>query len=366
MKAKCIKKLILPFIAFVFLVSLACALFSAQQEVPRMTAHYIDVGQGDATLLEFPCGAVLLDTGAQDDTHVKVLIDYLSAFYSRRGDLNRTLETIFITHDHPDHIKGLEEVIKHFKVKRLIYNGKSKPSGTGELCRVLRNKDKYGLEMEAVTFEKVAANGNRNGISDSLIDPIKCDNCDPKITVLSGGFIKNPGWNVKEFANKNNHSLVIRVDFGISSFMFTGDLEEDAIEKVLDYYRPASTSQASLLDTDVFRVGHHGSHNATNVDLLDAITPKIAVISVGPWNFGKGKSNQFTTYAYGHPRKVTIDLLSLALNEFRPKPINVKVGIGPREFVDCVIRKSIYATAWDKTIKVTASIDGIYSVATNN
>jgi len=349
-----------------FLASARYALSFANQEIPEMTAHCIDVGQGDATLLEFPCGAVLIDTGAQDNGYVIKLIDYLKAFFTRRSDLSKELESVFITHDHPDHIKGLEEVVKEFRVKRLIYNGKGKPKDLGELCRVLRNKNKYGLEVEGVTFEKVVDHGNRSGLTDSMIDPIACDRCDPKITVLSGGFTRNPGWSVEQFGNKNNHSLVIRVDFGKATFLFTGDLETDAIRKIAEYYRPANQNSMSMLDTDVLRVGHHGSHNATTSDLLVAVTPEIALISVGQWCFGKGKGSQFTTYAYGHPRKVAIDLLSLALRESRDDPVTTRVAIGPRKFADCVIHKKIYATAWDRTIQVRASSDGKYRVEINN
>ena len=331
-----------------------------------MTAHFIDVGQGDAILLEFPCGAILIDTGAQDSAHVTYLLDYLSTIYKRRGDLANTLETVFITHDHPDHVKGLEEVITHFKVKRLIYNGKTKANEVGELCRVLRNKNKYGLAVEDVTFEKAIANGNRDGLTDSMIDPVQCDKCDPKITVLSGGFLKNPGWSVKQFANKNNHSLVIRVDFGKSSFLFTGDLEEDALNKVVAYYHPVDAAHPGLLDTDILKAGHHGSYNATNVDFLDAVTPQMAVISVGSWSFGKGSSNQFTTYAYGHPRKETLDLLSQIINKLRAKEVTIRAGIGPRKFVNYIVRKNIYATAWDKSVQVVASLDGNYTVLINN
>src|SRR5687768_10175515 len=71
---------------------------AAQPAQPVMRAHHIAVGQGDATLLEFPCGAVLVDAGAQDAEHVTRLVDYLARFFAGRPDLQRTLASIIITH----------------------------------------------------------------------------------------------------------------------------------------------------------------------------------------------------------------------------------------------------------------------------
>ena len=78
--------------AFVAIGLVALPAFS--QLRPAMTAHFIDVGQAHATLLEFPCGAMLIDAGTQDDEHETRLLDYLEAFFRRRADLDRTLDSI--------------------------------------------------------------------------------------------------------------------------------------------------------------------------------------------------------------------------------------------------------------------------------
>ena len=77
---------------------------------PAMKVHFIDVGQGAATLLEFPCGAMLIDTGAQDQEHVDNLIDYLRDFFTRRKDLKSTLLQVTTTHPHIDHTMGLQRM----------------------------------------------------------------------------------------------------------------------------------------------------------------------------------------------------------------------------------------------------------------
>ena len=92
------------------LVNLLILVVSARGEDQVMVAHYIDVGQGLWVLLEFPCGADLIDTGAQDDEHVEYLAGYLRDFFASRKDLNNTLNTLFITHPHVDHTKGISAV----------------------------------------------------------------------------------------------------------------------------------------------------------------------------------------------------------------------------------------------------------------
>jgi beta-lactamase superfamily II metal-dependent hydrolase len=71
-----------------------------------MTAHFIDVGQAHSTLLEFSCGAMLIDAGTKDDEHEEELLEYLDEFFDRRTDLDRTLDSILITHDHLDHTRS--------------------------------------------------------------------------------------------------------------------------------------------------------------------------------------------------------------------------------------------------------------------
>lgn len=89
----------------------------------RVTAHFIEVGQADSTLIEFPCGAVLIDAGAQTDEHVESLVSYLQAFFSRRTDLNNTLAAVYITHNHIDRRRGLRAVCENFNVARYFDNG---------------------------------------------------------------------------------------------------------------------------------------------------------------------------------------------------------------------------------------------------
>jgi competence protein ComEC len=173
---------------------------------------------------------------------------------------------------------------------------------------------------------------------------------------------ENPGWSHSEFDNKNNQSLVIRVDFGGSSFLFTGDLEDYAIERLLEYYEDSN----EVLDVDVYQAGHHGSVNATTAGLVEWMTPEIAVISVGDWDYGRGTNNRFTTWHFGHPRKEVVDLLSVSMRKRRSRAITMRVAEGARDFSDYRVRKKIYSTASDGTVKIRATLGGRFRVTRNN
>jgi competence protein ComEC len=335
--------------------------FTAAQVMPQaaMYAHFIDVGQADATLLEFPCGAILIDAGAQDADHEQKLLQYLRNFFSRRTDLNNTLDLVFVTHCHIDHNLALDSVVADFKVKEYIDNGVQTGSGSHNQLWLERNAAKLHIVSTSYSYEQATADGLHQGITNDTIEPLHCSVITPQVYVLSGRFAHEPlGWTNAIFNDGNNHSLVIKVVFGKASFLFTGDLETDGIQQLMNYYGNSGT-----LDVDVLRVGHHGSINATTTAYLNAVTPLYAVISCGQWNYGMGPPPKaFTTFTYGHPSGKVIDLLSAVIPGNRQQPLTEKAGYGAKVFQYFTITKNIYATPWDGTITIEATSDGNYKV----
>src|ERR1700757_1143581 len=114
-------------LSFVFFAAVTLLLttpqWSLSQQDNVMVAHYIDGAQANATLLEFSCGAVLIDAGAQDDDHIANLTSYLHTVFDKRPDLHNTLELVIITHNHIDHTRALRAVVEQFSVLRYIDNG---------------------------------------------------------------------------------------------------------------------------------------------------------------------------------------------------------------------------------------------------
>jgi competence protein ComEC len=318
--------------------------------VPEMTVHCINVGQGDATLLEFPCGAMLIDAGAQDNEARTNLINYLKTFFARRTDLRNTLESIIITHNHLDHTHALRQIATQFRVKRYIDNGQTNEAANAVWIRT--NTFPAGQQVRIRRILDTDIPGAATGLTDSDIDPISCSDCDPKITLLSGQkTVKPTNWTQAQFQNKNYHSIVIRVDFGEASFLFSGDLELAAINMLLARY-----SGTSLLDVDFYHVGHHGSGNGTTNTFLAAIKPEVAVISVG-------KSSNPDTANFGHPRLSTFNILKAAITNNRTPIIFVPIAVRTNSFQTRQVRKNIWATAWDTNILVNATLDGIRTVS---
>jgi competence protein ComEC len=325
-----------------------------------MRVHFIDVGQGASTLIEFPCAAMLIDTGGESngefDSNAE-LMAYLDDFFERRPDLNNTFHSLILTHPHIDHTRGVPSVLQRYKILNAVTNGSEDPASGSAQQKTLHRRVARGeataddrtddIGFVAAEVHKIPRN---RGLTNGVIDPVKCSNVDPKITLLWGTTEDNPGWPAAAFRNPNNHSVVTRIDFGASSLLITGDLQEDAIAALINHYK-----QSALLDVDVYQVGHHGSHNATTEPLLRAVTPKIAVMAMGT----PTREENWSAWKYGHPRKVIVDLLERNV-EFTRDAIDVRVATGVSTFEAKRIDRAIYGTGWDGSVVLEADTTGTW------
>ncbi len=341
--------------AVVIFLSLSLAFAAFPQS---MRVHFIDVGQGAATLVEFPCAAILVDTGGEMNAEFKSdkeLTAYLDDFFSRRTDLNNTFHLLALSHPHVDHTRGVSSVLSRYKILNAITNGQEPPGASGlpgqkALHQKVADTEETSDSSDDIGFveAKVKKIPQRRGLTNEVIDPVKCDNVDPKIRLLWGGQNTNPGWTKAAFENQNNHSVVLRIDFGAASLLVTGDLQEEAIFDLIEHY-----SGSTLLDVDVYQVGHHGSHNATTDEFLEAITPKFAVMATG----APSRELAWTAWKYGHPRKSIVQMLERHVEESRPR-ITVQVATGVETFEARRISRAIYATGWDGSVVLEADTAG--------
>ena len=330
----------------------------------EMRIHLIDVGQGAATLVEFPCGAMLIDTGGEDGPeatfHSNAALEaYLAAFFARRTDLHGTLDLLLLTHPHLDHVRGAPQVLTATRPRNIVDDGLvPKQADALVAMEAVRAfvKD-TGAGYLAVSTSEFPSNGR--SLTNDVLDPFRtCQGVNPSVSALWGSVAADPGWGddpggKPEFADENNHSVVTRVAFGKTSLLVTGDLEVPGIQAMLAARRPA------FLDADILEVGHHGSYNGTTAELLAAVSPEWALIGVGPAD----RHGDWTGYQHGHPREATISLLQAAVSG-RREPMTRQIATGQRTFVEREIGEAIYTTGWDGTVVLVADQRGLIARGT--
>lgn len=317
----------------------------------EMRIHLIDVGQGAATLVEFSCGVVLVDTGGESshsfDSEAH-LLRFLDRFFTLRPHLNRTIALLVLTHPHIDHTRSAMAVFDRYKVLNVVTDGVTTSSGGDQVSDLIRAADRAHIGEERIASGTVPP----QGVHDAVVDPLSCADGDPDIRAFWGSVRSSDvDWSHDALDNMNNDSVVMRFRLGQASFLITGDLERDGIAEVVKRFGPE-------LESEVWQVGHHGSWNATTKPLLDAIRPKLALIAMGRVE----REDTWSAWAYGHPRAEAIELLEPALTGPRRDPIHVEIGTGAKSFIGHEVTAPIYATGWDGDVHVTLRADGSRAV----
>ena len=260
-----IKKLIASFIltSVIFNLNYECIFVNIKDE---MLLNFVDVRQGDCCLIRYAGKTIMIDGGGSDndyDVGKSILLPYLLT-----KKINR-IDYMFISHMDSDHCKGLFYIVKNLKVGQIIIGLQAEEYKNLKAIKEIANGKKIKI--------LVVQAGDVIGI-DKM-----------KITVL---------WPIRELmineSGINNNSLVFRIDFKRNSFLFTGDIEKEAEERILDAYKYNN----KILDVDTLKVGHHGSKTSSVDNFIIATSPKIALIGVG-------KANKF-----GHPSDSTIEKLT--------------------------------------------------------
>lgn len=320
----------------------------------KITVHYIDVDQGAAALVELPepCGAILIDAGGLGKPADDHLVAYLQAFFARRPDLQNRIAAVYITHSHLDHNTSLPRVIETFQVGRYVETGRV----NGEVTTWMNQRLTRApfIEHVVVTEAAVEKAGSR-GLSNAKVDPLACSGVNPRIRILSGARTPVVGLTASDLKTENNHSLTIRIDYGRSSFLWTGDMQKPALDLLVSRYKTNK-----LLNAEVYEAGHHGAENGVTPSLLEAIKPKLAIISVGH----RSDSGAKTAYGYGHPRIEALQLLEPSISASRV-PVQGFMATGEASLHDYTESKAIYATGWDGDIVVTADAFGHVAVSSS-
>lgn len=226
-------------------------------EAKSLEVVFLDVGQGDSILIQKGTRQILIDGGPSGKTEMAKLGKYLPYF-------DREIELIIATHPDKDHIGGLIDVARNYKIGKVLTTGAEKDTQTFKEWKDVLNYNK--IEMLEVW----------RGTE------IKFDDADMKI-------FNPPSKMAADVGDSNNSSVVARLDYGNNSFLFTGDIESPAEKEILE--------SGENVDVGILKVAHHGSKYSSSEAFLDAASPEEAVISVSATN------------SYGHPTKEVLEAL---------------------------------------------------------
>lgn len=229
--------------------------------------YFIDVGQGDSTLIQTPFRKnILVDGGGSEfgnfDVGKSILLPYL---LDRRIT---NIDYLIISHFDSDHVKGLFAILENLKVNNIIISKQGEDSNNfKEFIEIIKDKNirliivKKGdlLKIDKLTFIEILF---------------------PEEKLITNNIL-------------NNNSIVFKLISNKFSILFTGDIEKVAEEKLVELYKTTNK-----LNSDVLKVAHHGSKTSSITNFLEEVKPKVALIGVG-------KDNKF-----GHPDKSTINSLN--------------------------------------------------------
>ena len=254
------------------LIVVVCILSLFYINIPKnLKIYFVDVGQGDCTLIITPNNkTILIDGGGSSESSKSdfnvgksVVMPYL---------LDRkiaVIDYIMFSHMDSDHAQGLLYVMENMKVKNAIIGKQYEKSDNYEKFISLANDKKINV--------KVMEAGNRINVESKVYFNVLWPSSS---NMISENAI-------------NNNSLVCRLVYRNFSMLFTGDIEEVAEKAILNFYK----NNLGVLEAKVLKVAHHGSKTSSTAEFLSAVRPKLALIGVG-------KNNKF-----GHPAEITLERL---------------------------------------------------------
>ncbi|NJD26964.1 MAG: ComEC/Rec2 family competence protein [Chloroflexi bacterium] len=226
----------------------------------------LDVGQGDAILVEGGLGGRLLVDGGPDPGRLLIALD------ERFPPWDRRIDAVVLTHPHEDHVAGLVLVLQRYRVERVYEPGMAGP-GPGYAAWEVE------LGEPGAPTRKALATGDRLAVDEVRLHVLWPDPGQvPEAPASTGTGI-------------NNVSIVLLGEFRGQRFLLTGDIEEEVDPELV---------ARGLPRVDVLKVAHHGSRTASTEDFLEALRPRIAVVSTGRGN------------PYGHPTPEALDRLAAA------------------------------------------------------
>ena len=235
----------------------------------RLVMTFLDVGQGDAIVIRAPSGHVMMIDGGGEiegretgfDIGTRRIVPAL-----RRMGIPQ-IDVLLLSHPHEDHAGGLVAVAENFRVGVMLDSGYPHPAPS------------YPSLLHVVEAQKIPYRLARRGMQIDLAGGVKALVLHPEEPLIVGSG-----------SDVNLNSVVVRLTYGDVSVLFTGDIEGLVEGRLVE--------SGDELRSTLLKVAHHGSRTSSRPEFLDAVSPQVAVISVGSWN------------PFGHPHAATLDALA--------------------------------------------------------
>ena len=253
------QKLVFGYLATLFFINIL--VWTAVYNLNRhhfLEVIFFNVGQGDAIFIQTPQLHQIIIDGGPDSTILEKLAKEMPLW-------DRTIDLIILTHPESDHLAGLIEVLKRYRVENILWTG------------IIRDTAEYKEWLKLIEKEKAKIFISKIGQKVSV-----------KETILE---ILYPTESLKDknFKDSNNTSIVAKLFFGNNSFLFTGDIYNSVENKLI--------KEEINLDSDILKISHHGSKTSSINEFLEKVSPNIAIISLN-------KDNK-----YGHPHQEVLERL---------------------------------------------------------
>lgn len=249
----CLLALMLPLVGCMTTVPPSSSSLDIPTDGKTLTVSFLDVGQGDSIFIELPDGKTMLIDASESDQ-----ADTIEAYIRARG--HQKLDYLVATHPHADHIGGMRAIVEAFEIGEVWMPNADATTATYE--KLLTAIDEKGLSIHTAKAGKVIL--ETESLRIDLLAPCK-----------------------EDYSDLNDYSAVIKLTYGSTKFLFTGDAETLSEEEMI--------ASGTDLSADVLKLGHHGSSTSSSEAFLKAVSPTYGIISCGEGN------------DYGHPHSETLE-----------------------------------------------------------
>jgi competence protein ComEC len=220
---------------------------------------FIDVGQGDSILIEFPKGKrMLIDGGGLYEDRFDIGKNVIAPFLWKKRI--RKIDILVLTHPDPDHLKGLNFITSHFSIGQFWENG------------LHGDSESYIQLQETLLRKKVQRSSLNDQTPSQMIHGVRLSFLNPPVMKQSQRISLNPSL-------LNNQSLVMKIQFKQIAILLTGDIEQEAEYRMMRKGLPVKA--------DLLKIPHHGSASSSTQAFLERVKPSVAILSVSERNLGR-------------------------------------------------------------------------------